>query len=145
MSTLVIEKTVLITAPANVVFEALTDSKKIIQYYPLEKVITDWQVGGEIICQGINEGKEFTDYGKIEILEPNQQFQYSYWSDNHQTENIPENYLTICYTLESVEDGTIVSLKHSNLQSYTMYNSMLGVWDFLLDSLKNYTEKNLCD
>ena len=140
METYTIEKTIFIGVPVNVVFEALTNSSKIIQYYPLTEVICDWQVGSEIICKGTNDGKDFTDYGKIDILIPNQQFQYTYWSDNHGTEKTPENHLTICYTLDEVENGTIVKLKHSNLKSEAMYLQMMDVWDFLLNSFQNFLE-----
>ena len=133
-----IEKQIIIHKSIELVFEALTNPELIVKYYPLNKVTCNLQVGGEIICQG--DG--FTDYGKIEILEPNHKFQYSYWSDNHGTENLPENYLTICYLLQEQEQNTLLSLTHNNLQSESMYSQMLEVWDFLLASLKQFLESN---
>ena len=93
MEIFTIKKTLFVGVPANVVFEALTNSSKIVQYYPLQEVISDWQVGSEIICKGINDGKDFIDYGTIDILIPNQKFQYTYWSDNHGTQKTPDNHL----------------------------------------------------
>ena len=142
MKNLAIEKSILINASAKEVFEALTNSEKIVQYYPLDEVISNWQVGDEIICKGNNNGVNFTDYGIIDILIPNQKFQYSYWSDNHGTEKTAENYLTITYTLQNSEKGTLVIIEHSNLKSETMYELMINVWDFLLNNLKNFVEKN---
>ncbi len=140
MQTFTIEKTVLINAPINIVFEALTNSEQIIKYYLLNEVVSDWQVGSTIVCKGSNEGKNFTDDGIIDILIPNHQFQYSYWSDNHGTEKILDNYLTISYILAENDHGTIVNLKHSNLKSEAMYSLMIDVWDYLLNSLKNFVE-----
>ncbi len=135
-----IEKEVSIDASPSVIFEALTNSDKIVQYYPLRKVSSTWGTGSEIILQGSNENKDFTDYGEIDILLPNEKFQYTYWSDNHGTDRVPENYLTICYTLYEANERTKLKLEHKNLHSEKMYLEMLQVWDFLLSSLKNFVE-----
>jgi uncharacterized protein YndB with AHSA1/START domain len=106
VTTFSIRKSLSIDASPSVVFDALTNSDKIIQYFPLKEVVSNWEVGSEILFKGSNEGRDFIDYGKIEILSPNQKFQYTYWSDNHGTDRVPENYLTICYTLHEVDNGT---------------------------------------
>jgi uncharacterized protein YndB with AHSA1/START domain len=136
-----IEKELSIDAPPSLIFEALTNSDKIVQYYPLKEVISTWETGSEIILKGSNGNKDFTDYGEIDILLPSEKLQYTYWSDNHGTDRVPENYLTICYTLHEVDDGTKLELEHKNLQSEKMYLEMLNVWDFLLLRLKDFVEK----
>ncbi|GAB4232366.1 MAG: hypothetical protein Kow0049_15290 [Stanieria sp.] len=142
MKTFSIEKSLLIKVPPRVIFEALTNSEKIVQYYPLKEVVSDWQVGSEIIGKGSNNNQDFIDYRTIDVLIPNQKFQYTYWSDNHGTERIPENYLTICYTLFPSNKGTILKLEHHNIKSQKMYSDMLNIWDFLLSNLKEFVEKN---
>ena len=141
METYTVEKTISIDAPINKVFEALTDSEQIIQYYPLEEVVSDWRVGSEIVAKGSIEGQSFTDYGKIDSLVPNKEFQYTYWSTNHGTERTPENYLTICYTFSEIDKGTALNLKQKNIKSKQMYSQMLNVWDFLLSNLKSFVEQ----
>ncbi len=64
------KKDLLISVLPNVLFEALTNSDKLVQYYPLKEVVSTWKVGDEIILKGSNGGKDFIDYGKIEILSP---------------------------------------------------------------------------
>ncbi|GAA6618346.1 SRPBCC family protein [Scytonema sp. NUACC26] len=142
MTTFLIEKDLSIDVPPHILFDALTTSDKIVQYYPLKEVISTWEVGSEIILKGSNGDKNFTDYGKIEILLPNEKFQYTYWSDNHGTDRSPENYLTICYTLHEADNGTNLKLEHKNLKSKKMYLEMLNVWDFLLSNLKDFVEKS---
>lgn len=142
MTTTSIEKTILINAPANEVFDALTDSDKIIQYYPLEEVFSNWQVGSEIIGKGIFNGESFTDYGKIDALLPNEKFQYTYWSTNHGTEQTPQNHLTVCYSLCETNATTTLKLEQNNIQSEQMYLQMVQVWDFLLSNLKKFVEEN---
>jgi uncharacterized protein YndB with AHSA1/START domain len=141
MTTFSIHKQISIDLPPSVVFEALTDSDKIVQYYPLKEVRSTWEVGSEIILKGSNGDRDFTDFGTIEILLLNEKFQYSYWSDNHGTARMAENYLTICYTLHETDNKTNLELEHKNLKSETMYLQMLDVWDFLLANLKKYVEQ----
>jgi uncharacterized protein YndB with AHSA1/START domain len=141
MTAFSIHKQISIAAPPSVVFDALTDSEKIVQYYPLKEVRSTWQFGSEIILKGSNGNQDFTDFGTIEILLPHEKFQYSYWSDNHRTARVPENYLTICYTLHETDNSTNLELEHKNLKSETMYLQMLDVWDFLLSNLKKYAEQ----
>ena len=142
METFTIEKTISIDASISDVFETLTDSEQIIQYYPLEEVVSDWQVGSEILFKGSIEGQKFIDYGKIDSLIPNQKFQYTYWSTNHGTARTPANHLTICYTLSETNQGTALQLEQKNIKSEQMYSQMLNVWDFLLSNFKSFVEKS---
>ncbi|MEG4059247.1 MULTISPECIES: SRPBCC domain-containing protein [unclassified Microcoleus] len=93
MTTCSIHKQISIDAPPSVLFDALTDSEKIVQYYPVKEILSTWEVGSEIILKGSNGDQDFTDCGTIEILLPNEKFLYRYWSDNHGTVRVPENYL----------------------------------------------------
>ena len=136
-----VKKTIAIAAPISEVFEALTDSDLIVQYYPLEEVVSNWKVGSEILAKGNIEGQSFADYGTIDSLVPNKEFQYTYWSTNHGTERTSENYLTICYTLSQIDKGTVLNLEQKNIKSEQMYNQMLEVWDFLLSNLKIFVEQ----
>ena len=61
-------------------------------------------------------------------------------SDNHGTERIEENYISINYTLSKNDNGTQLNLEQSNLLSDEMVNMMDGVWDFLLGNLKKHIE-----
>ncbi|MUH00725.1 hypothetical protein F7734_54040 [Scytonema sp. UIC 10036] len=61
MTTFSIEKDLSIDVPPHILFDALTTSDKIVQYYPLKEVISTWEVGSEIILKGSNGDKNFTD------------------------------------------------------------------------------------
>ena len=136
-----VEKTIAIAASVDKVYEALTNSDLVIQYYPLEEVVSDWQVGSEFIAKGSIDGQNFTDYGKIDRLVKNKEFQYTYWSTNHGTQRTPENYLSISYTLSETDKGTVLNLSQRNIKSEQMYSQMQQVWDFLLSSLKSFVEQ----
>lgn len=140
MKIFAIKKDLSIDVPPSVLFDALTDSNKIVQYYPLKEVISPWKVGSQIILKGNNGDQDFTDYGEIEVLLPERRFQYTYWSDNHGTDRVPDNYLTICYTLHKADKGTNLELEHKKLKSEKMYLEMLNIWDYLLSKLKSFVE-----
>lgn len=139
-----IEKTIEISAPKTRVFEALTSCSEIPKYYPLNEVISTWEVGAEVLYKGEVNGSSFTDHGVIETLNKPSFYSYRYWSDNHGTECTPENHIVISYALTEKAEGTELKLVQSNIRSEELYNLMnTQVWDFLLGSLKQYLETNL--
>ena len=136
-----INKSILISAPAETVYGALTNAREIIEYYPLNEVISDWQVGGDVLFKGDINGQAFTDYGVIEALEQPRVFKYRYWSTNHGTERTPENYQVITYALCKEDSGTRLNLTHDNIRSPEMFEIMNSVvWDGLLGALKEHVE-----
>ena len=136
-----INKHIFVKAPIESTFEALTTSAKIIQYFPLNNVISNWQLGSEVLYKGEIEGNAFTDYGIIKEFSVPTKYSYSYWSDNHGTERLPENHLVISYTLTSLKDGTQLELQQLNIKSEELFNIMnTTVWDSLLSRFKNYME-----
>ncbi len=140
MNNFTVKKSVYIDAKPEVVFDALTSSDGIVKYFPLKKVTSEWKVGSEVLFDGEINGKEFRDYGLIEILSRPTQFKYTYWSTNHGTERTPATHLTIKYVLAPKYRGTQLDLEQSNLKSEEMYKMMGPIWDSLLSSLKQYTE-----
>lgn len=143
MSVLTIEKQIRIAAPASKVFDALSDPEQIVQYYPIKSVTSSQEVSGAILFKGEVDGKPFTDYGMIEILDRPQRFRYHYWSDNHGTADTPENRMSIDYQLSCDGDDTVLTLTHSNLLSTDRQATMTPAWDFLLGGLKNYLETDV--
>jgi len=136
-----VEKVIQINAPIARVFEALTNSDEIPNYYPLKEVVSTWEVGAEVLYRGEVDGSSFTDYGVIEKLNKPNVYSYRYWSDNHGTERTPENHSLVSYTLTETLEGTELKLVQSNIRSEERYELMeTQVWDFLLGSLKKYVE-----
>jgi uncharacterized protein YndB with AHSA1/START domain len=136
-----IEKEIELKAPIEKVFSSLTNSEEIPKFFPIDSVESTWVVGGEVLYKGNVSGDHFTDYGIIEKLSVPHIYQYRYWSDNHGTQRTDENHLTIAYRLEKLPEGTRLSVRQGNIKSPQMYELMsTQVWDFLLDSFKQYIE-----
>lgn len=136
-----IRKTIAINASREQVFSALTNSDEILQYFPLNKVESDWQEGAEVFYKGEVNGVSFTDFGVIETLTSPSNYTYRYWSDNHGTARVPENHITISYELDSNDGFTQLTVVQSNIRSSELYAQMDNeVWDYLLGKLKQYVE-----
>ncbi len=143
MKTYSIEKTIYIEATPEFVFDKLTCSSDIVRYFPLREVISDWKEGSEVLYKGELDGRGFTDFGRIERLNRPNEYHYVYWSDNHGTARVAENYLSIRYRLTSEGRGTQLMLKQENLQSEEMYQLMeTVVWAGLLSSMKSFIENS---
>ncbi|MEH6458229.1 MAG: SRPBCC family protein [Cocleimonas sp.] len=136
-----ISKKIHINASREQLFMTLTSSEEIPKYYPLIEVQSQWELGSEVLYKGEMNGSAFTDYGVIEKLDSPSVYSYSYWSDNHGTERLPENHMAISYQLSESNDGTDLTVIQSNIKSAELYELMKDqVWDFLLGSLKEYVE-----
>jgi len=143
MDSFTIEKEIIINSAPEVIFNALTNSDEIIKYYPLNEVVSDWEIGSEVLYKGEVNNNKFTDYGVIKALTPPTKYMYTYWSDNHGTENTTENQITICYNLSKAENGTKLELIQTNVKSKEMFELMNStVWPYLLNSMKAYIEKS---
>ena len=149
----IIVKKITLAATPEQVFLALTNENTIIKYFPLDKVVSTWELGSEVLYIGNVGGTPFTDYGTITELWPAKKYSYRYWSDNHGTARISENFVTISYQLAATksatkgtdikEKSTMLTLTQSNLPSAEMYQVMdTQVWDVLLNNFKNYVENN---
>src|ERR1700712_81221 len=103
---LVVSQSIDITAPIEKVWVALTDPAIIAAYLFGTETITDWRPGSEIIFQGVyGENKEHSYRDKGIILENvlHKTISYSYWSGFSGTEDSPENYATITYSLHKID------------------------------------------
>jgi uncharacterized protein YndB with AHSA1/START domain len=136
-----ITKSITINAPREYVYSVLTSSEEIPKYFPMKEVESTWQTDSEVLYKGEVNGSPFTDFGVIEELLSPSIYTYRYWSNNHGTERLPENHITISYLLSENVEGTELVVVQSNIGSRELYELMDNqVWDYLLGSLKEYAE-----
>ena len=93
-----------IDATPEKVWSILTDNQFIIQWLGVE-MITNWQVNSEIAFTFVYKDKEVKDKGTLLHFEPNQKLSYNYWSVFSATEDVPENYSDITFTLIPQNNG----------------------------------------
>lgn len=102
---LTVQNSVVINAPASVVWDALVNPEQTQKYMFGCEAISDWNVGSPLLWRGTHEGQEMVFVeGSVVAIEPGRFLAYTTIDPNSTTENIPENYLTVTYGL-AVENG----------------------------------------
>ncbi len=134
-----IEYSTTVNASLEKVWDGLTNPTMVKQYFFGTQLKTDWQVGSPISFAGEWEGQAYEDKGVILEYEPNKKLAYSYLSSWSGKDDVPENYLWVCYSLEPLERGTKLTIQQSN---YTRDNAedSKSNWKAIIDGLKKIIE-----
>lgn len=131
-----------IHAPAAKVWDALTEPKLIKQYMHGTQTASDWKVGSPITWTGEWKGKAYQDKGVILAIEPQKLLQNTHWSPMSGSEDKPENYHTLTYTLSEHGDETTLTLTQSNNPTQAAADEMAkNAWEPILKTLKDLVEK----
>lgn len=101
---LISSQSIMINASAEKIWKTLTNPLLISQYLFGAQTITDWNVGSDIIFKINFEGNEFADKGIVIENIPNKIMIYKYWSGFCGLEDKPENYSTVSYKIENIQD-----------------------------------------
>ena len=98
---------VAINATAEQVWDALTNPEKIAAYLFGTKTTTDWKVGSPITFQGEFKDVRYKDKGNVIENIPNELLKYNYWSGFSGTDDLPENYSEITYSIKKGENEKV--------------------------------------
>lgn len=132
---------VTIDAPADQVWDALTDPEKVRQYLHGTEVTSDWRKGSPITWRGDWKGRAYEDKGTVLEVEPNRMLTYTHWSPLGGTEDKPENYHTVTYELSRSDGATVLTLKQDNNPSQEEADKMAeNNWAPVLQGLKKTVE-----
>ena len=132
--------TTTIDAPADAVWKALTDPALIKEYMFGSEVTSEWKVGSTITYAGVYEGKEYEDHGRIHDLKPGELLRSTHFSPLTGKQDIPENYHTLTWTLESEGDATRLTLTQDNNESEDAAQHSEANWATVLNGLKELVE-----
>ncbi len=142
MSTsLVAKATVNIKAPADKVWDALTNPDIIKQYFFGTNAISDWQPGSKLIFRGEWEGKTYEDKGTILENIANKLLRYSYISSLSGLEDKPENYAGISYELDGRDGETTLTITQDNIANEKAREHSEQNWNYVLNSMKQLLEQ----
>ena len=106
--------TTTIAAPADKVWDALTNPEKIKQYMMGATVTSDWKPGSPITWKGEIKGKAFEDKGRIQRLEARKSLEYTHYSPMSGEPDVPASYHLVTVTLSPDGSGTRVDLTQTN-------------------------------
>ena len=137
------EASMVVDAPREVVFDALTNPGQIKKYFFGTEAVSDWKVGSPLYFRGEWEGKKYEDKGTILEKKDGELLKYNYWSSMSGIEDKPENYVVITYALSEILGKTRVTITQENIPSEEMRIHSEENWTRVLGDLKNLLERNV--
>jgi uncharacterized protein YndB with AHSA1/START domain len=127
-------------APALKVWQGLTDPAMVKQYFFGTDLQSSWRVGEPIIFSGEWDGKRYEDKGTILEIEPGKFLKYNYWSSMGGTEDKPENYANITYTLTENNGETTLSITQDNVKDQEAKEHSEQNWQGIFAGLRKLIE-----
>ncbi len=137
-----LEISVTMASPLSKVWDALTNPDVIREYFFGTEAESTWQVGSPVIFAGVWEGNAYEDKGVILKNNFEKELQYSYWSSMSGTEDKPENYATITYSLKADKANVILTIKQEGFKTEEQKNHSIENWKMVLENIKTIVEKN---
>ncbi len=129
-----------VDAPRERVWAALTEPDLIADYMMGSRVQTDWQRGSPITWAGEWEGKPYEDKGEVVAVDEPNRIEVTHWSPLTGTDDAPENYHTLVYTLDDAAGGTEVTLTQDNNGDDKEVRHNTDNWSQMLGQLKRHVE-----
>jgi uncharacterized protein YndB with AHSA1/START domain len=146
---LIVKNSIIINASAEKVWDALINPKQTKKYMFGCETVSDWKPGSTLLWKGNYEGKEMIFVkGNIVSIEPGKYLAYTVIDPNNSAmEDIPENYLTVTYsltnengqTLLTVTQGDYAKVAGSEKRYKEAYNNGEG-WNPILVQIKKIVE-----
>jgi uncharacterized protein YndB with AHSA1/START domain len=122
------------------IWEALTTPDQLKQWFFGTDVVTNWKIGSPILFRGTWQGKPFEDKGEIKVVEPPSRLEFTHFSPLTGQPDLPENYHTVTYTINSHGDHTDVTITNDNNADAEAVKHSEQNWQMALDALKKYLE-----
>jgi len=135
-------KAVTIRASKRDVWDALTNPHKVKQYMHGTEMSTDWTEGSPIVWKGEWKGRSYVDKGTVLAVEPETLLKYTHWSPMGGSDDRPENYHTVTYSLAGEDRNTTLTLTQDNNATQEEADKMANDnWGPVLNGLKETVEK----
>ena len=150
MSTpLIIKDSISIKAPKAKVWDALVNPEQTKKYMFGCEPVTDWKPGSELLWNGVDSDKLITFVkGKIVEIRPEEYLAYTVIDPNNtNVPDIPENYLTVTYSLEEKNGETKFSVTQGDYSTVadgqSRYDDTMkvGGWQSIMDAIKSLVEE----
>ncbi|SEP44020.1 SRPBCC domain-containing protein [Mucilaginibacter sp. OK283] len=140
MEKLTLKTEIKFKAPAAKVWRGLTDPAMVKEYFFGTNLESTWKVGEPIKFSGEWEGHKYEDKGTILEIEPGKFVTYSYWSSMAGTEDKPENYANITYSLDEENGETTLTIIQDNIKNQEAKEHSEQNWQGMFEGLKKMIE-----
>ena len=131
---------VIIDAPAEKVWQAITAPELVKQWQYGSDLITTWELETEIKFRTEWEGKVFEQWGKVLEITPYERISYSLFAPRPGLEDKPENYFTMNYTLTPEHKGTKLEIVQEDNRPGAAQAAQQGEENPVLQALKKIAE-----
>jgi uncharacterized protein YndB with AHSA1/START domain len=148
MEKLQVQNIIAINATAAKVWEALTSPVQTKKYMFGCETVSDWKPGSPLLWRMDHEGQELVAVkGNIMEIEPEKFLAYTVFDPNSTMADIPENYLTVTYSLAEENGQTILTVTQGDYNTVAegerrykeAYNNGDG-WNPILVQIKTVAE-----
>jgi len=147
---LFVKNSIEINAPAAAVWDALVNPEQTKKYMFGCETVSDWKPGSPLLWRMDYEGKELIAVkGNIVDIQPEKTLVYTTIDPNNKDmKDIPENYLTVTYTLSTENGKTKLTVSQGDYSKVAdgqkryeeTYNNGEG-WNPILVQIKELVEK----
>jgi uncharacterized protein YndB with AHSA1/START domain len=131
---------IILNAPPERVWRALTTPAEIKQYLFGTDAHSDFKKGSAITYTGEWEGKKYEDKGVIIESIPNALLHTTYFSSMTGKEDKPENYSNVYYRIEPTGKQTVLTITQDNNANEKSRDHSQANWNMVLQSLKKVVE-----
>lgn len=135
------EASVLVQAPPEAVWAALTDPALVREYLFGTEMSTDWRVGSPIAYRGEWEGKAYEDSGTVLEVDRPRRLVTSYFSPGSGLPDVPENHQRVTYELVPDGAATRLTVRQDNNADDAGAEHAAANWRVVLDGLKSVVER----
>lgn len=137
---LILTKERQIDATPAKVWAVLTENQYIEQWLGVQ-MITGWKPESPIDFTFVYKDKEVKDKGTLLHFEEGAKLSYNYWSVFSGTEDSPENYSEITFTITPGEKGILLQLTQTNFASQMLFAHAEKNWAETLETIKKLAEE----
>lgn len=131
---------IVLNAPIEKVWNALTQPELIKQWQYGSDLITDWKVGNEIRFRNEWEGQVFEQWGTVLEVVLNEKIRYSLFFPRPELEDKPENYFIMSYVLKEENQKTKLEIIQEDNRPGAVQEEHQGEENPILQGLKAIIE-----
>ncbi len=113
-----VENSITIHSSPEKIWDALVNPLKTKKYMFGCEAVSDWSRGSSLLWRGQMEGKEMVFVqGVLLDIQPGKLLVYTTFDPHSDLEDVPENYLTVTYRLESADDGVLLTVSQGDFST----------------------------
>lgn len=132
--------TIVLDAPVNKIWDALTQPSLVKQWQYGSDLITDWKAGHEIRFRNEWEGQVFEQWGTVLEVIPNEKIKYSLFFPRPGLEDKPDNYFIMSYILSEENEKIKLEIHQEDNRPGAIQEEPQGEENPILQSLKSLVE-----